>query len=69
MSVSVAIATFNRASMVKQAIEASDWDKFETAFHHMVEQANAYHEVYDKEFLRWKIPDQPPLDLDMTPRR
>ena len=54
---------------VKQAIEAKDWDKFETAFHAMVEQANAYHELYDKEFLRWKIPDQPPPDLDMTPRR
>src|SRR5947208_16900259 len=54
---------------VKQAIEAKDWDKFETAFHAMVDQANAYHELYDKEFLRWKIPDQPPPDLDMTPRR
>ena len=54
---------------VKQAIEAKDWDKFETAFHAMVDQANAYHELYDKEFLRWKIPDEPPPDLDMTPRR
>jgi hypothetical protein len=35
----------------------------------MVSAANAYHEVYDKEFLRWKVPDQPPPDLDMTPRR
>lgn len=54
---------------VKQAIEASDWDKFETAFHHMIEQANSYHELYDKGFLRWKIPDEPPPDLDMTPRQ
>jgi hypothetical protein len=53
---------------VKQAIESEDWDKFEAAFHEMVDQANAYHELYDKPFLRWKIPDEPPPDLDMTPR-
>ena len=53
---------------VKQAIESEDWDKFEAAFHEMVDQANAYHELYDKEFLRWKIPELPPPDLDMTPR-
>ena len=28
---------------VKQAIEAKDWDKFETAFHAMIDQANSYH--------------------------
>ena len=35
----------------------------------MVDAANAYHDVYDKPFLKRKIPDQPPPDLDMTPRR
>ncbi|HLG91714.1 MAG TPA: hypothetical protein VKY15_01895 [Acidimicrobiales bacterium] len=54
---------------VKKAIEDADWEAFESAFHAMVDAANAYHELYDKEFLRWKIPDQPPPDLDMTPRR
>ena len=24
--------------------------------------------LYDKPFLRWKVPSQPPPDLDMTPR-
>jgi hypothetical protein len=57
-----------QVEVVKQAIEAEDWDKFETAFHEMVDQANAYHELYEKEFLRWKIPEAPPPDLDMTPR-
>ncbi len=52
---------------VKQAIEASDWDKFETAFQNMVDQANGYHALYDKPWLRWKVPDEPPPDLDMTP--
>lgn len=53
---------------VKLAIENEDWDGFEAAFHEMVDQANAYHELYDKPFLRWKIPEMPPPDLDMTPR-
>jgi hypothetical protein len=57
-----------QVEVVKQAIEAEEWDKFEAAFHEMVDQANAYHELYDKEFLRWKIPDEPPPDLDLTPR-
>ena len=41
-------------------------DGFEAAFATMVEQANANHEFYDKSFLRWKVPDQPPPDLDLT---
>jgi hypothetical protein len=53
---------------VMKAIESEDWDAFETAFHAMVEAANGYHELYDKPWLRWKIPETPPPDLDMTPR-
>ena len=53
---------------VKRAIDAEDWEGFETAFHAMVDSANAYHEMYDKPYLRWRIPDSPPPDLDMTPR-
>jgi hypothetical protein len=51
---------------VRKCIESEDWDGFETAFAVMVEQANANHEFYDKSFLRWKVPDQPPADLDLT---
>lgn len=50
------------------AIEAGDLAKFNEEFDKAVEQANAYHELYDKPFLRWKVPSQPPPDLDMTPR-
>ena len=53
---------------VKKAIESSDWDAFEPAFHTMIDAANAYHDFYDKSFLQWKIPSEPPPDLDMTPR-
>jgi hypothetical protein len=52
---------------VGKAIETQDWAAFEGAFETMIEQANAYHEQYDKGYLRWKIPSEPPPDLDMTP--
>jgi len=52
---------------VKKCIQTEDWDGFEAAFAPMIDQANAYHEKYDKGFLRWKMPDQPPPDLDLTP--
>jgi hypothetical protein len=58
-----------QVEVVKKAIDAEDWDAFEPAFHEMIDCANAYHEEYDKPYLRWKIPDTPPPDLDMTPRR
>jgi hypothetical protein len=51
---------------VRSAVDAEDWDRFETAFAAMVDAANAYHDVYEKPFLRWRIPDMPPPDLDMT---
>src|SRR5438270_11972007 len=52
---------------LRKAIDAEDWDTFESTFHTMVEEANGYHEKYDKGYLRWKIPSEPPPDLDMTP--
>jgi hypothetical protein len=54
---------------VRKCIEDEDWDGFERAFAPMVEAANANHEKYDKGFLVWKVPEEPPPDLDMTPQR
>ena len=54
-------------STVKKCIQEEDWEGFEGAFTPMIDEANAYHEQYDKGFLRWKMPDQPPPDLDLTP--
>jgi len=51
---------------LRKSIETEDWDAFERHFETMIDQANAYHEQYDKGFLRWKMPDQPPPDLDLT---
>jgi hypothetical protein len=54
---------------VKKAIDDEDWETFESTFASMIESANSYHEVYDKGFLRWKLPDTPPPDMDFTPRK
>jgi hypothetical protein len=51
---------------LQASIESEDWDGFETTFHSMIDQANAYHEKYDKSFLRWQLPATPPPDLDLT---
>ena len=51
---------------ISRCIQDEDWNGFETAFTTMIEEANAYHEKYDKSFLRWKLPDEPPPDLDLT---
>jgi len=53
---------------VGQALENEDFAAFEEAFHKAIEQANAYHELKEKPYIRWKLPDQPPPDLDLTPR-
>jgi hypothetical protein len=53
---------------LKANIEAEDWDAFEANYTKMIDEANAYHEKYDKGFLRWQMPAGPPQDLDLTPQ-
>lgn len=53
---------------IGKAIDNKDFAAFETAFQHAVEQANAYHELKEKPYIRWQLPSQPPPDLDMKPR-
>lgn len=53
---------------VRAAVDAADWDAFEPAFVAMVEAANRYHGVFNKGFIRWRLPDHPPPDLDLAPR-
>jgi hypothetical protein len=50
------------------AIEAEDWDTFEAAFTAMVDSANEYHVAYRKPYLKWKLPEMPPPDLDLNAR-
>ncbi|MHB8682500.1 MAG: hypothetical protein ACYDA2_10465 [Acidimicrobiales bacterium] len=58
----------NEVADVRECIVNEDWAGFETAFAAMVDSANEYHVAYDKGFLQWRVPEQPPPDLDMTPR-
>jgi hypothetical protein len=53
---------------IRASIDAEDWDAFDAAFTTMIDEANAYHEKYDKGFLRWQMPEQAPPDLDFTPQ-
>jgi hypothetical protein len=53
---------------IGKAIADKDFAAFETAFHKAVDQANAYHELKDKPYIRWKLPSTPPPDLEMAPR-
>lgn len=53
---------------VRVAIEQRDWDAFASSYRRMVDRANAYHEQFNKGFIRWRVPDTPPPDLDLTPR-
>ena len=55
-------------SGVGKAIDNQDFSAFEEAFHKAIEQANAYHELKDKPYLRWKLPEQPPPDIEVKPR-
>jgi hypothetical protein len=53
---------------LEEAVAQQDFAAVETHFHKAVEAANAYHELRDKPFIRWKLPATPPPDLDLTPR-
>lgn len=54
---------------LQDAVNKKDLAAFEDAFRKAVEAANAYHELKDKPYIVWKLPDAPPPDLDLRPRR
>ena len=53
---------------LRQVIEDEEWDRFEEVFGNVVNRANIYHHLFDRPFLRWKVPDRPPPDLEVEPR-
>jgi inorganic triphosphatase YgiF len=53
---------------LEDAIKKEDFALFEERFHEAVKAANNYHELQDKGFIVWKLPDDPPPDLDLTPK-
>jgi len=49
-------------------IESKDFAKFEQAFAAAIEAANAYHELKEKPYIQWRLPETAPPDLDLRPR-
>ena len=56
-------------SKLEAPIKAKDFAAFDRAFQAAIESANAWHDQKDKPFIKWKLPDFPPPDLDFTPKR
>ena len=57
-----------KMAVLEKALKAEDFAAFDAGFQDAISQANAYHEKHGKGFLRWKLPDVPPYDLDVNPR-
>jgi hypothetical protein len=56
-------------SKLEAAIKAEDFANFKRVFDEAIDSANAWHEKKDKPYIRWRLPDHPPPDLDLRPRR
>jgi hypothetical protein len=52
---------------LEEAIAARDWARLEGAFQNAIEVANRFHKVTGHPEIRWRLPDQPPDDLDLGP--
>lgn len=53
---------------MRTIIDAEDWPAFDEAFERLILQANSYHELYGHPYLQWRVPAEPPADLNLTPR-
>jgi hypothetical protein len=53
---------------LESTIADKDFASFEKAFHAAIEAANAYHELKEKPYIYWRLPETEPPDLDLTPR-
>ncbi len=54
---------------LQDAVHNKDWPAFEAAFHKAIKAANAYHDLKGKPYIVWQLPDAPPPDLDLRPRK
>ena len=50
-------------------LKEENLEKFLEAFDRAIDDANAWHEKKDKGYIRWKVPDEPPPDVDLVPRK
>ena len=54
---------------LKTAIDNESLDEFMKVMDEAVDAANAWHEKKDKGYIRWKVPSEPPPDIDFEPRK
>jgi hypothetical protein len=50
------------------ALEERNLARFERVFHEAVDAANDLHRRWKKPWIVWRLPADPPPDLDLTPR-
>jgi len=53
---------------LEETILNKDFATFESAFSAAIDAANAYHELKEKPYIQWKLPETPPPDLDLRPK-
>ena len=53
--------------VLADAIQNRDWAIFEREYRRGIESANRFHTVTNHPEIRWKLPEEPPLDLDLGP--
>ena len=52
---------------IEEAIEDRDWTAFQEAYNDGIIGSRMYHDRNKRPYIRWKLPDYPPPDLDSTP--
>jgi non-ribosomal peptide synthetase component F len=53
--------------LLLEALDRHDLTAFEGLYHQAVDAANQFHRRWSKPWIVWKLPDDPPPDLDLTP--
>jgi hypothetical protein len=48
-------------------VEARDWEAFEKTYREGIASANRFHGITNHPEVRWRLPDEPPPDLDLGP--
>jgi len=63
------LEAFRRGTLDKlqAAVAARAWDSFEAAYLEGIESANRLHAATNHAEIRWRLPSEPPPDLDLGP--